>query len=126
MNEQRFDYSYNADKQAEIERIKQKYLPRQADIEQSKLERLRKLDASCESAAQIAGLVLGIIGTLVFGISMTCFLVWGQYILGTLIAIIGIPMIVMAKPVYDKVLKAKREKAAPEIIRLSEELESRA
>ena len=124
MSERGFNYSYSASKQNEIDRIRQKYLPKQQNTEQDKLERLRRLDAGCESAAQIAGLVLGIVGTLVFGLSMCCFLVWGKYILGSLIAIVGIPMMIAAKPVYDRVLAARREKAAPEILRLSAELEN--
>ncbi len=119
-----FNYSYSANRQAEIDRIKAKYMPEKKSEEENKLERLRKLDASCESVAQTAGLVLGIVGTLVFGVAMTCFLVWGQYLLGSLAAVIGIPMIVMAKPVYDKVLRERRAKAAPEILRLTRELEN--
>ena len=114
-----FNYSYSANRQAEIDRIKAKYMPAKKSEEENKLERLRKLDASCESTAQV-----GIVGTLVFGVAMTCFLVWGQYLLGSLAAVIGIPMIVMAKPVYDKVLRERRAKAAPEILRLTRELEN--
>ena len=119
-----FNYTYSADKQAEINRIREKYIPKQIDIKQSKLDQLRKLDASCESAAMIAGLSTGIIGTLVFGLGMSCFLSMGLYVTGVIIGVIGVPMIIAAKPVYDKVLKSKREKAAPEILRLSSELES--
>ena len=119
-----FNFSYSADKQAEINKIREKYIPKQVDIGQSKLERLRKLDASCESAAMIAGLSTGIIGTLVFGFGMSCFLSLGLYVLGVIIGLVGLPMIILAKPVYDRVLKIRREKAAPEIMRLSAELES--
>lgn len=122
-NENKFSYSYSAPRQEEINRIRDKYLPKEQQTEQNKLEQLRRLDASCESAAQIAGLVLGVVGTLVFGLSMCCFLVWESYILGALIAVVGVPMMVLAKPAYDRVLEKKRAQAAPEILRLSHELE---
>lgn len=118
-----FSYNYSAGRQAEIDKIKEKYLPTKISEQESKLERLRKLDASCEGAAQAAGIGLGVIGTLIFGLGMSLFLSFGYYIFGIVVGVVGIPLIIMAKPVYDKVLKAKREKAAPEIIRLSEELE---
>lgn len=122
MNENKFNYNYSAERHEEISRIREKYLPKEQAAE-NKLERLRKLDASCESKAQTAGLVLGIVGVLVFGLSMCCFLVWEQYILGSLIAVVGIPMMVLAKPVHDRVLSKARAQAAPEILRLSQELE---
>ena len=125
MNDNKFNYNYSAERHEEVSRIREKYLPKeqQEQAAENKLERLRRLDSSCESKAQTAGLVLGIVGVLVFGLSMCCFLVWEQYILGTLIAVVGIPMMVLAKPVYDRVLAKARAQAAPEILRLSQELE---
>ena len=125
MNENKFNYNYSAERHEEVSRIREKYLPKeqQEQAAENKLERLRRLDSSCESRAQTAGLVLGIVGVLVFGLSMCCFLVWEQYVLGALIAAVGIPMMVLAKPVYDRVLSKARAQAAPEILRLSSELE---
>ena len=69
-----FVYTYSAEKQSEIEAIRKKYLP-QAEQE-SKLEQLRKLDASVGTRALIASMALGILSALVFGAGMCCFLLW--------------------------------------------------
>lgn len=123
MSEEKFSYSYSAERHREISRITEKYLPGQENKSENKLERMKRLDASCERAAMIAGLSLGIVGTLVFGVALTCFLVWEAYVIGAMIAAVSLPMIVFAKPLYDKVLRDRRAKAAPEILRLSRELE---
>ncbi|EGC04445.1 hypothetical protein [Ruminococcus albus] len=125
MNE-KFSYNYSAGRQAEIDRIREKYQPTPVSAQEEKMARLRRLDSSCESAAQVAGLVLGIVGTLVFGLCMCCFMVWHHYVLGVLLGLVGLPMIAAAKPVYDRVLKTMREKNAPEIIRLTDELKGGA
>ena len=126
VNDRSFNYSYSAEHRREIEQIKQKYIPREQaeNSAERKLGQLKRLDASCESAAQLAGLLLGVGGVLIFGVGMCCILVWQLYLLGVLIAMIGIPMMIAAKPVYDRALKERREKAASEIMRLTEELEN--
>jgi len=43
-------------------------------------------------------------------------------ILGIIIGIVGIVLVCMAYPTYSAILKKEREKIAPEIIRLTDEL----
>ena len=120
-----FTYTHSAERQQELDRIRSKYVKTPASQQEDKMDRLRKLDASCESLAMTAGLCIGIVGTLVFGLGMCCFLVWQLYPLGVILGILSLPMIIAAKPLYDKVLADRREKAAPEILRLTEELEGK-
>ena len=61
-----FTYQYSATQNKEVERIRNKYLPR----EESKLEMLRKLDNRVQSAGMVPALCIGTIGCLVFGIGM--------------------------------------------------------
>lgn len=115
-----FQYSYSSKQQDEVEAIKRKYMPKQED----KLEQLRKLDKSAETPGTVVGLILGIIGTLVMGTGMSCVLVWADslFVVGILVGLLGIAMIALAYPAYKIVTKKQREKIAPMILSLSEEL----
>lgn len=119
-SENAFQYSYSSKQQSEIEAIKKKYMPKQED----KLEQLKKLDKSAETPGTVVGLILGIIGTLVMGTGMSCVMVWTEslFIVGILVGLLGIIMIALAYPVYKIITKKQREKIAPMILALSEEL----
>jgi hypothetical protein len=43
-------------------------------------------------------------------------------VIGIIIGIIGIVMVCLAYPVYNRILKKEREKIAPEVLRLTDEL----
>ena len=43
-------------------------------------------------------------------------------LLGIVLGLIGLILVALAYPLYNSVLKKKRERIAPEILRLSEEL----
>ena len=124
MSNEKFEYTYSAEKQSEINAIKQKYMPKQTDDREEAMKRLRKLDSSCERTAQITALTVGIVGTLIFGLGLTFCLEWSNLILGIVLMAVGAAIAIPAKFIYDKVLKSRREKAAPEILRLSEMLEN--
>lgn len=113
-----FEYTYSAPEQAEIRKIREKYLPK----EESTLEKLRRLDAKAERPGTIASLVLGILGTLIFGTGMCCCLLWGLYLAGILVGMAGLAMLGVAYPVYVRITKKQRQKMAPEILALTEEL----
>lgn len=115
-----FNYTYSAKQQEEIKRIRDKYVEQEED----KMEYLRKLDASVSQKAVIVSLVVGIIGTLLLGVGMSCTMVWkeGLFIPGVVIGVIGIAILSLAYPLYNKTLKKERERIAPEILRLTEEL----
>ena len=118
--EKTFQYSYSSKQQDEVESIKRKYMPKQED----KLEQLRKLDKSAETPGTVVGLMLGIIGTLVMGTGMSCVMVWTDslFVVGIVVGLLGIVMIALAYPAYRIVTKKQREKIAPMILALSEEL----
>lgn len=115
-----FIYSYSASRQAEIQKIREKYIPK----EESKMERLRRLDGSATKPGMIAGLSVGIISTLVMGFGMCCTMVWEEtmFIPGIIIGVLGMAGIAAAYPVYTRITKKLREKLAPEILRLTDEL----
>lgn len=113
-----FKYTYSAPEQEEIRRIRAKYAPR----EESSLEKLRRLDAQAERPGTVIALVLGVIGTLIFGTGMSCCLVWNWYLVGIVVGIAGLVMLGSAYPAYVRITKKQREKIAPQILTLTEEL----
>jgi len=120
-----FEYSYSAKQQEEVENIKKKYLPKEEMATgTNKLEELKRLDRSVELTATIWSIVVGVIGTLTFGAGMSFIMAFetARYVPGILFGVIGMAGIALALPVYRIVLKKQREKAAPKILALTEEL----
>ena len=120
MEKETFSYSYSAKEQEEVRNIRKKYIPQEEDS----LQRLRRLDSAVQNKATIRALTIGIIGTLVMGLGMSLCLVWAGdwFVPGIFIGIVGIGLILLAYPVYQRTLTKQREKIAPEILRLTDEL----
>ena len=95
-----FNYTYSAAQQKEIRSIREKYT--------------------------IISITIGILSTLILGTGMCCTMIWPDtmFIPGIFIGILGIIGIIVAYPVYSAITKKHREKLAPEIIRLTDELMS--
>ena len=122
MNNNEFQYTYSAAQQNEIKKIRKKYLPKEETAD--KIELLRKLDKSAETPGVIVALILGIMGTLLLGVGMCCVLMWTDFFaLGIIVGILGIITLSLAYPAYKKITQRKREIIAPEILRLTDELE---
>ena len=125
-----FQYTYSAKEQAELKRIRDKYTaPTETE---DKMTRLRRLDASVTNTAQAVAIVFGVIGTLILGFGMSlCMTDLGEIIgsyrdmamaIGIIVGIVGGVLASLAYPIYNAIVKAKRKKLAPEIIRLTDEL----
>ena len=130
-NEQNgFSYTYSAKEQAELKKIREKYMsPTEPE---DKMARLHRLDASVTNTAQAVALLFGIIGTLVLGFGMSLIMTdlaeilgihkdWAMYS-GIIVGIVGGILASLAYPIYCAIVKAKRKKLAPEILRLTDEL----
>ena len=125
-----FQYTYSAKEQAELKRIREKYTT--STEAEDKMARLRRLDASVTNTAQAVALVFGVIGTLILGFGMSLCMtdlgeILGSYrnmamIIGIVVGVIGGILATLAYPIYNAIVKAKRKKLAPEIIRLTDEL----
>lgn len=113
-----FEYTYSAPEQEEIRKIREKYIPK----EETTLEKLRRLDAQTERPGMVASLSLGVVGTLIFGTGMCCCLVWSMYLIGVVVGIVGAVTLALAYPAYVRITKKQREKIAPQILALTEEL----
>ncbi len=117
-----FTYTYSAKEQEEIKNIRGKYTP--PTKEETSMEQLRRLDKSATKDATVVSLIVGIISALILGIGMSCIMVWGNglFLPGVLIGVVGIVGVIAAYPIYNHMVKRKRAKLAPEIMRLSDEL----
>ena len=124
-NNENFSFTYSAQQQKEVEAIRRKYIPKEED----KMEQLRKLHAIPTQMAQAVSLAVGVIGALIMGTGMSLVMTDIGASLGSLAMVIGIAagvvgmaLVALAYPLYNRVLKKQREKIAPEILRLSDEL----
>ena len=124
-NKEGFSFTYSAEQQKEVEAIRKKYLPREED----KMEQLRRLHAVPTQKAQAASIAVGIIGALIMGTGMSLAMteigaMLGSFamVLGILIGVAGMILVALAYPIYNKILKKERNRIAPEILRLSDEL----
>lgn len=125
MENHSFEYTYSAERQQEIEAIRKKYLPKEED----KMAQLRKLHAIPTQKAQAASIAVGVIGALTMGTGMSLAMtelgaMLGAFamVIGIFVGIIGMTLVALAYPIYNKTLQKERKRIAPEILRLSDEL----
>ena len=117
-----FRYTYSAKEQEEVKQIRQKYMPKEPD----KIEQLRKLDERVTRKGVVPALVAGIFGSLILGVGMCCAMVWDEnlFVPGIIIGLVGMAVAAVAYPLYTSTTRTERERIAPEIIRLANELMS--
>ena len=129
-NNETFKLTYSAKEQNEIKAIRKKYTaPKEPE---DKIVQLRRLDAGVTQKATMVSLVFGIIGALILGFGMSLSMsdfskILGAYqdlamLIGIVTGIVGIVLVSLAYPLYNRIVKKEREKIAPEIIRLTDEL----
>ena len=124
-NKDSFSFTYSAQQKKEVEAIRKKYLPQ----EETKMEQLRRLHAIPTQKAQAASIAVGVNGVLILGTGMSLAMTDIGAALGILAMIIGIAvglvglvLVALAYPIYNRVLKKQRGKIATEILQLSDEL----
>ncbi len=117
-----FNYTYSASQQEEIKKIRDKYTPPKQT--EDKMERLRRLDRSVTKPGTVISLIVGVISSLILGTGMSMCMVWGDnlFLIGIIVGVVGMIGIICAYPLYSSITKARKEKLAAEIIRLSNEL----
>lgn len=125
-----FRFTYSAKDREEIKAIRDKYTPR--EITEDKMTQLRRLDAGATKKATVMALAVGIFGALLLGSGMS--LVMTELgnamgltpdltmVLGIPVGVLGILLVSIASPIYHSVLRKERERIAPEVIRLTDEL----
>ncbi len=111
-----------------IQKIRTQY----TEKEITELDELKELDRKVKRPANIFAYTFGSISAIIMGSGMSlamteigAFPGMGEglsILVGILIGIPGIILVCLSYPVYNRVIKKEREKIAPEIIRLTDEL----
>ncbi len=127
-----FQYNYSAGEQAELKKIREKYITDTTSPELSTIEKIRKLDAGVTKKGMTVALIFGIIGTLLMGFGMSLVMtdlkeILGSYrdmvlIIGSIVGFVGMIGVIVAYPLYQSITAKERKKVAPEILRLTDEL----
>lgn len=123
-DDNKFSYTYSApteEERREIDSIRQRYVKQERN-EESKLERLRKLDGKVRNPATIIALVFGIVGLLTFGLGLASVLEWNLWTEGIVLMIVGFIPVALAYPIHGLILARNRKKYGDEIVKLTEEL----
>ena len=120
-----FKMTYSAQQQEEIQSIRQKYAPKA----ESKMDKLRALDARVTQRATMVSIIVGVLGALVLGCGMSLIMSdFGKALrdaafpAGIAAGVLGLALVALAYPVYHRTLKKEREKVAPQILQLTDEL----
>ena len=123
-----FSYTYSASDREEVRKIRERYV--KEDL--TGIELLRTLDRRAGRRAVVFAITLGVISTLILGAGMSlCMTDIGgllgigsdtSLIVGIAIGVVGAVFASLAYPLYNAVLKREKEKIAPEILRLCDEL----
>ena len=93
------------------------------------MAQLRKLHNSASRKAKIWSITIGIIGCLVMGTGMSLcmtelsgFLGGTAMFVGIPVGVVGMILVALAYPIYNRVLKKERARIAPRILQLTDEL----
>lgn len=120
-----FKTTYSAQQQEEIQAIRNKYTPKKED----KMTMLRKLDAQVTKKASSISVAVGTIGALILGAGMSLIMTDFGALLGSLAlpvgivaGVLGMGILALAYPIYNRTLKKEQERIAPQILKLTDEL----
>ena len=129
-SENGFSYSYSAREQEEIKKIRKKYAENSARTDESSIERLRRLDASVTKKGTTVSLIVGTLGSILMGSGLSLVMTdlgallpeMLSLFIGIAVGVVGMVGVALAYPIYKAITKKERERIAPEVLRISEEL----
>ena len=103
-----------------VEQIRRQY--EQTTQEKTAFDQLKELDRKVKLPTEIFGYTFGSVGALVLGTGMTMAmgLIGGGMVIGIAIGVVGIVMMSINYPIYQKILKSRKNKYAKQIFALSD------
>lgn len=113
-----YTYTYSAKQQEEVRKIYEKYVTKSED----KMAKLMRLDRNANLWGNLAGITLGTVGALLFGIGMCYGLVWDGSAMAIIFAIVGVCVAAPAYFVAKHITRKMKKKVTPEILALCDEL----
>ncbi len=119
----KFEFKYSAldeKERAEIKNIRSRYESKSQT--ESKLERIRRLDAMVNGIPKAVSISVGVIGLLIFGLGFSMVLEFNMPLWGVIVALIGVIPTALAYLVFKWVLKKLKAKYGDEILSITEEL----
>ena len=121
---EKFEFKYSKptpEERNQIYSIKNQYLPK--NEQEGNLDELKRLDNLVKSIPTTVGLIVGIIGVLLFGTRMAFFLeITNVWYLGIPFSIIGVIVMAITPIIHNKLLNKYKKKYGPRIIELSNKL----
>jgi hypothetical protein len=112
--------------------IAQKIRTQYMEKEATELDALRELDSKVKRPANIFGYTFGSVSAVIMGAGMSLVMTElseffglsaaSAVLVGVIVGIVGGALASLAYPIYTSLVKAKRKRLAPEIIRLADEL----
>lgn len=122
-NENTFKYIYTAPTKSEtkiVEDIRKKYI--EVEKQDNDVDRLKHLDKKVNNIPTIISLVLGVVGTLIFGLGMSMVLEFDLIIWGVVVSFFGAIILGFAYPVYKIFYNKLKNKYRDEILELSNKI----
>ncbi len=115
------------DQQYAVQRIRAAYVEKTP----SALDELRELDARVRRPANVFSYVFGSISALIMGAGMSLVMTDIGTVIGTknglavgiAVGVVGMIMAIVNYPIHEGMMKARKKKYAPEILKMSEEIE---
>lgn len=104
-----------------VEKVARRY----KEKESTKIDELKTLDKKVNRPALIFAYIFGVLGSLVLGAGMCVamkVILENLFYLGIVVGVIGIIMVCINYPIYQKILKVRKSKYSEQIIALSNEL----
>lgn len=118
-----FKYEYSAptdSERKEIISIRNEYVSASGGT--SVVEKLRAMHRRAKSLPRAISIIIGVIGTLVFGAGMAMFLEWNYTVSGVILGVIGFLIAVLAYPIFKLLTILMKSKYGDKIIELSNEI----
>ena len=114
------------DQQFMAQKIRAQYMEKQP----SKLDALRELDTKVKRPANVFAYVFGSISAIIMGCGMSLVMtdlaaqlgLGDMTVPGIAIGVVGLVLAIINYPIHKAILNARRQKYAPRILRMSEEL----
>lgn len=118
-----FKYEYSAptdSERKEIISIRNEYVSASGGT--SVVEKLRAMHKRVKTVPRAISIIIGVLGTLVFGGGMAMFLEWNHTVSGVIVGVIGFLIAVLAYPTFKLLIKLMKNKYGDKIIELSNEI----